>query len=73
MWRNCNQSMDDAVEHDDLIVSTTFVERIPLEIAEHLSYTVPRMVIRRNKPSSPSLHHLNLGHLIFDVRIPHGG
>ena len=72
VWWNCNKTMNDAVEHDDLIVSSTFTESFPLEITEHPRYTVPWVVVRHNKPSSPSLHHLNLGRLIFDVRIPQG-
>ena len=37
--------MYDAVEHDDLVVSSKFAEKFPLEITEHLRrdlrYTVP--------------------------------
>ena len=73
IWWNSDQTMDDTVEHYDLVVSTTLVESGPLEIAEHLRNTVSRVVIRHGKPSSPSLHHLYLGHLIFGMGIPDGG
>ncbi len=71
MRRDGYKNMNNAVEHDDFVVSTMLVEILPLEFLEHLCFTVTWMVVTHDKSSCSTVDCFNLRDLVFGVRIPY--
>lgn len=67
---NGDYSMDDFIQHDDLAVSSTFLERLPLKIFQHCCDTALLVVISLHKSGRTSLDHFNFRDELFGMGVP---